>query len=85
VSTPSRSGSSAARIVLAVLLGAIAVAVVAFVAQNRHPVKLTWLVWSFSWPLWLLLIVAIGLSLLAGQLLVFVLRYRRRRYRSTLR
>jgi uncharacterized integral membrane protein len=85
VSTPARSGSSVARIALGIVVGAIAVAVAAFVAQNRHSVKLTWLVWSFSWPLWLLLVVTIGLSLLAGQLLVFALRYRRRRSRSTLR
>ncbi len=74
-----------ARLVLGVLVGAIAVAVVAFVTQNRHQVKLTWLVWSFSWPLWLLLVVTIGLSLLAWQLLVLALRFRRRRSRSTLR
>ncbi len=85
MSTPARSGSSVARIALGIVVGAIAVAVAAFVAQNRHSVKLTWLVWSFSWPLWLLLVVTIGLSLLAGQLLVFALRYRRRRSRSTLR
>jgi uncharacterized integral membrane protein len=70
------------RVVLAVVVGALALAVAAFVAQNRHPVKLTWLAWSFSWPLWLLLLVTIGLALLAGQLLVLVVRYRRRRTRS---
>ena len=74
---------STARLLLGVLLGAIAVAVAAFVVQNRQGVKLTWLVWSFSWPLWLLLVVAIGLSLLAGLLLVLVMRFRRRRSRST--
>ena len=82
MSTPSRSGPSAARLALGTAVGAIAVAVVAFVAQNRHPVKLNWLVWSFSWPLWLLLVVTIGLSLLAWQLLVLVVRFRRRRSRS---
>ena len=85
MSTPSRSGSTPARVALGVVVGALAVAVVAFVAQNRHQVKLTWLVWSFSWPLWLLLVVTIGLALLAGQLLVLVVRRRRRRSRSALR
>jgi uncharacterized integral membrane protein len=85
VSTPSRSGPSAARVVLGVVVGALAVAVGAFVAQNRHQVKLTWLVWGFSWPLWLLLVVTIGLALLAGQLLVLVVRLRRRRSRAALR
>jgi len=74
---PGRSASPA-RFVMPVIAGLIALAVVAFVVQNRGPVKLTWLFWSFSWPLWLLLVVTIGLSLLAGQLMLMLRRHRRR-------
>jgi uncharacterized integral membrane protein len=60
------------------IVGVIALAVLAFIIQNRRSVKLTWLFWSFSWPLWLLLVVTIGLSLAAGQIMLLLLRHRRR-------
>jgi uncharacterized integral membrane protein len=63
----------------------IAVIVLAFILQNRGPVKLTWLFWSFSWPLWLLLVVTIGLSLIAGQIMLMVRRHRRRVARRAVR
>ncbi len=74
---PGRSASPT-RFVMPAIAGAIAVAVLAFIVQNRGPVKLAWLFWSFSWPLWLLLVVTIGLSLLAGQLMLMLRRHRRR-------
>lgn len=63
----------------------IAVAIIAFIVQNRQKIELSWLFWSFSWPLWLLLVVTIGLSLLAGQLLLLWRRHRRRAARRTAR
>ena len=81
---PGRSASPT-RFVMPGIVGVIAVAVVAFIVQNRGPVKLTWLFWSFSWPLWLLLVVTIGLSLLAGQLLLMLRRHRRRVARRAVR
>ena len=74
---PGRSASPT-RFVMPAIAGVIAVAVLAFIIQNRGPVKLTWLFWSFSWPLWLLLVVTIGLSLVAGQLMLMLRRHRRR-------
>jgi uncharacterized integral membrane protein len=61
-----------------VIAGLIVAAILAFIVQNRGSVKLTWLFWSFSWPLWLLLVVTIGLSLIAGQIMLMVRRHRRR-------
>lgn len=74
---PGRSASPT-RFVMPAIAGVIAVAVLAFIIQNRGPVRLTWLFWSFSWPLWLLLVVTIGLSLVAGQLMLMLRRHRRR-------
>ncbi|MGD0998335.1 MAG: LapA family protein [Thermoleophilia bacterium] len=69
---------SPTRFVVPAIVGVIALAVLAFIIQNRRSVKLTWLFWSFSWPLWLLLVVTIGLSLAAGQIILLLLRHRRR-------
>jgi uncharacterized integral membrane protein len=80
-----RRPASPARFVMPGIVAAIAVALGAFVAQNRGPVKLTWLLWSFSWPLWLLLVVTIGLSLVAGQVLLVLRRHRRRVTRRAVR
>ena len=77
VPAPRRSASPA-RFVMPVIAGLIALALIAFVVQNRGPVKLTWLFWGFSWPLWLLLVGTIVLSLLAGQLMLMLRRPRRR-------
>ena len=77
--------ASATRFVLPGVAGVIIVAVLAFIVQNRVPVKLTWLFWSFSWPLWLLLVVTIGLSLIAGQILLMLRRHRRRVARRAVR
>ena len=75
----STSGpASAARYVVPGIGIAIAIALFAFIIQNRSPVKLNWLFWSFSWPLWLLLVVTIVLSLLAGQIALLLRRHRRR-------
>jgi uncharacterized integral membrane protein len=73
-----RRSASPGRFVMPVIAGLIAVAILAFILQNRGPVRLTWLFWSFSWPLWLLLVVTIGLSLLAGQIMLMLRRRRRR-------
>jgi uncharacterized integral membrane protein len=81
----SGRSASPARFVMPGIVGVITVALLAFVIQNRGPVKLTWLFWSFSWPLWLLLVVTIGLSLIAGQILLMLRRHRRRVARRAVR
>ena len=81
---PGRSASPT-RFVMPAIAGVIAVAVLAFIIQNRGSVRLTWLFWSFSWPLWLLLVVTIGLSLVAGQLMLMLRRHRRRVARRAVR
>jgi uncharacterized integral membrane protein len=80
-----RRSASPARFVMPGIVAAIAVALGAFVVQNRGPVKLAWLLWSFSWPLWLLLVVTIGLSLVADQVLLVLRRHRRRVTRRAVR
>ncbi len=81
----SGRSASPARFVMPGIVAVIAVAVLAFIIQNRGSVKLTWLFWSFSWPLWLLLVVTIGLSLVAGQILLMLRRHRRRVARRAVR
>ncbi|WP_159797360.1 lipopolysaccharide assembly protein LapA domain-containing protein [Puerhibacterium puerhi] len=51
---------------------------VVFVAQNRQDVTLTFLVWSFSWPLWLFTVVAAVLGALVWMGLGVLRRHRRR-------
>ena len=80
-----RRAASPARFVMPGIVAAIAIALAAFVVQNRGSVKLTWLLWSFSWPLWLLLVVTIFLSLAAGQVLLVLRRHRRRVTRRAVR
>jgi len=80
-----RASRSPARFVMPAIAVIIALAVAAFVVQNRGPVRLSWLFWSFSWPLWLLLVVTIGLSLLAGELVLLLRRHRRRVVRRAAR
>ena len=77
---PAPTGRSASplRSVLGVIGIISAAAVAAFIIQNRSDVKISWLFWSFSWPVWLLLIVTIGLSLAAGAIWLMWRRHRRR-------
>ena len=81
VPPPTGQKASAGRYVMPGIAGAIVIALLAFILQNTQSVKLSWLFWSFSWPLWLLLVVTIVLSLIAGQILLMLRRHRRRKAR----
>jgi len=75
---PGGRPASPTRYVMPAIAAIFAIVVLAFVIQNRGPVKVSWLFWSFSWPLWLLLVVTIGLSLMAGWIALMLRRHRRR-------
>jgi uncharacterized integral membrane protein len=53
----------------------------AFMLQNRDDVKLDFLFWSFTWPLWLLTIVSALLGALVWFGLGVMRRHRRRKER----
>ena len=71
-------GRSWTRFIMPTIAGLIAIAVIAFMVQNRQKITVSWLFWSFSWPLWVLLVVTTGLSLLAGGFWLMWRRHRRR-------
>lgn len=47
---------------------ALLVAGVSFIAQNRVPVRIRWLAFSVTWPLWLALLVMLVVGVLIGVL-----------------
>ena len=82
---PGGSSQSAGRYVMPTIATLIVIAILAFILQNRQSIKISWLFWSFSWPLWLLLVVTIVLALIAGQILLMLRRHRRRKARREAR
>jgi len=82
---PGGSSRSAGRYVMPTIATLIVLAILAFVLQNREPVEISWLFWSFSWPIWLLLVITIVLALIAGQMLLMLRRHRRRKARREAR
>ncbi len=68
------SGGAAASLVGVALL-------VIFIAQNTEKIRLHFLVWSFSWPLWLYTIVVAAFGALVWLGLGVMRRHRRRRER----
>lgn len=68
------SGGAVASLVGVVLL-------VIFIVQNTEQVRLHFLVWSFSWPLWLYTIVVAAFGALIWLGLGVMRRHRRRRER----
>ncbi|HMK92015.1 MAG TPA: LapA family protein [Thermoleophilia bacterium] len=82
---PRGQSQSAGRYVMPTIATIIVIAILAFILQNRQSIKISWLFWSFSWPLWLLLVVTILLSLIAGQILLMLRRHRRRKARREAR
>lgn len=62
-----------------VIGGILGLAVFAFIVQNRPSQKVTWLFWSFSAPLWLLLLLTAAVAVVAWHLGIFAWRRHERR------
>ena len=80
------TGGSGARLgggVIASLAGAGLLVV--FMVQNRQDVTLQFLVWKFTWPLWLLILVTAALGALVWIGLGVLRRHRRRKARREAR
>jgi uncharacterized integral membrane protein len=58
-------------VIVAIVLG---VALVAFVLQNRHRVKVQWLFFDFRAPFWLVTFGTIALAIVAGELIGTAIR-----------
>ncbi|MFA4964735.1 MAG: LapA family protein [Thermoleophilia bacterium] len=71
----SRGGGWGKLIVLVVLF----VVLLIYIVQNGQDVPVDFLVWSFTWPAWLLFILMLGIGFLAGLATGAVLRRRRKR------
>jgi uncharacterized integral membrane protein len=82
----STSGSSSARLGIGAIasIGGFALLLV-FIVQNTDDVKLDFLFWSFTWPVWLLVIVSAALGALVWLGLGVLRRHRRRHERREAR
>jgi uncharacterized integral membrane protein len=66
---------------LATVVGAavVAIALIAFIGQNRDDTEINWLFLDGTWPLWLVIVVAAVLGAMLSEVLGWLLRRRRRR------
>jgi uncharacterized integral membrane protein len=66
---------------LATVVGAavVAIALIAFIGQNRDDTEVNWLFLDGTWPLWLVIVVAAVLGAMLSEVLGWLLRRRRRR------
>lgn len=66
---------------LATVVGAavVAIALIAFIGQNRDDTEVNWLLLDGTWPLWLVIVVAAVLGAMLSEVLGWLLRRRRRR------
>ena len=58
---------------------AIAIALIAFIGQNRADTEVSWLFLDGTWPLWLLIVIAAVLGAVLSEILGWLLRRRRRK------
>jgi uncharacterized integral membrane protein len=65
------------------LIGSVAglAALVIFMLQNRDDVRLDFLAWGFTWPVWLLVLVSAVIGAIVWLFLGIVRRHRRRKAR----
>ncbi len=57
----------------------LAAAIVAFIVQNTNDVQVDWLFFNGEWPLWLVVIATIALTLVAERLGLWLWRRTRRK------
>jgi uncharacterized integral membrane protein len=62
-----------------VIAGLIVIAVAIFVAQNTESIDFEFLVFNFSMPLWLVLVIVFALGAVVGQGAMWLRRRRRRK------
>jgi uncharacterized integral membrane protein len=80
------SGTDGARLSSGVIASLTGIGLlVVFMVQNREDVTLNFLVWSFTWPLWLFTLVVASLGAFVGLGLGVLRRHRRRRARREAR
>lgn len=65
---------------LATVIGAalVAVALIAFIGQNRSDTAVSWLFLDGNWPLWLVIVIAAVLGAVLSEVLGWLIRRRRR-------
>jgi len=61
--------------------GVLAAALLAFIFQNTDTVSFDWLFWTFSAPLWLVLLITAVVAFVIGQFALMWRRHRRRQAR----
>jgi uncharacterized integral membrane protein len=62
-----------------IIAGLIVIAVAIFVAQNTESIEFEFLVFTFSMPLWLVLVIVFALGAVVGQGVMWLRRRRKRR------
>ena len=61
--------------------GVLAVALLAFIFQNRQTVTFHWLFWTFDAKLWLMLVITAVVAFVLGQFALMWRRHKRRQAR----
>ncbi len=66
---------------LVTVIGAavVAIALIAFIGQNRDDTEVSWLFLDGTWPLWLVIVIAAVLGAVLSEVLGWLIRRRRRR------
>jgi uncharacterized integral membrane protein len=82
---PRHTGRSRRGTVWAVLGGVLGAGLIAFIVQNRDSVSFDWLFWTFSAPLWLMLLITSLVAFVIGQFALLWRRHRRRQARRDAR
>jgi uncharacterized integral membrane protein len=65
--------------------GALAVALLAFIFQNTQTIAFNWLFWTFSAPLWIVLLITALAAFVIGQFALMWRRHKRRQARRASR